>query len=389
MNILIVTSYSTGQGHKSITEALLSQFKKIAPEDRTVVIDGFETGNVVAKASGRAYNALAVYAPWLWGAMYAFFDAASGLMNKLMARSIKNGFLERIEEIKPDVIVSVHAAFVGSILDIMEKAGKSVPVVVVVADLDNVTSLWLDKRAASIICPTEEAARRIRSLGMPEEKVKVVGLPVRERFLAKPAELAGPKDEGLPLALLISGSQGSKKSRKMIKALLDSKRCRVRAITGSNALLKSSLELLFCRKLGQELEVLGFTQEVDKHMREADFLIARASPNVLMEAVCMEKPLIVTETFYGQERKNPQFILNHNLGIECRKLKKLPDAVDSLMKDGQKLYDSIRESQKAFKNSASSALICEMALSAARESKSGVIARGEPSSLFEADFYAG
>jgi processive 1,2-diacylglycerol beta-glucosyltransferase len=367
MKILIVTSYGTGQGHKSITEALLSQFKKLAPEGTvTTVMDGFETGNWVAKVSGKAYNALAVYAPWLWGAMYAFFDAASGLMNKLTAKSIKRGFLERIDKIKPDVIVSVHAAFVGSIIDILEKAGKRIPVVVVVADLDNVTSLWRDKRAAAIICPTEEAAKRILDLGMPEEKVKIASLPVREKFNSNDAEKRSKNDR--PLALLISGSQGSKKSRKMIKKLLKSKLCRVRVITGSNTLLKSALEIRFFRKLGRELEVLGFTTEVDKHMREADFLIARASPNVLMEAVSMEKPVIITETFYGQERKNPQFILKHNLGIVCKSLRKLPSAVASLIKNGGQLYNSITQSQRAFKNSSSSALICEIAMSVAQDS---------------------
>jgi processive 1,2-diacylglycerol beta-glucosyltransferase len=366
MNILFVTSFSTGQGHKSITEAIRSQIARQAPHARITVVDGFAIGNWLSRASGKVYNNLALYAPRLWGAIYRWCDFARNSTNKLTAKCIREGFIECLDENSPDVIVSVHAAFVGSILRILSEERRVVPVISVIADLDNVTSLWHDPRVHSILCPTLEASKRMLALGLPEDKVKIFGFPVRDEFLSAKDE---QKDESGPLkALLISGSQGSKKTRAIVKSLMDSKSCSMRIITGSNALLKSMLELLFAKHIGKGIEIMGFTKEVEKCMREADFLIARASPNVLMEAINLEKPLVITETFYGQERKNPKFILKHNLGIVCRSPKKLPKAISGMMEDGATLFNSIKGSQRNYKKPEAAAHIAEHIIEAAQES---------------------
>jgi processive 1,2-diacylglycerol beta-glucosyltransferase len=69
LNILFITSNSTGQGHKSITEALSSQIMCLSPDANISVIDGFAEGNAIAIASGRIYNTIAVFFR-LYGGLY-------------------------------------------------------------------------------------------------------------------------------------------------------------------------------------------------------------------------------------------------------------------------------------------------------------------------------
>ncbi|MDR1540708.1 MAG: glycosyltransferase [Clostridiales bacterium] len=344
MNILFVTSFSTGQGHKSITEALKAQIERQMPEARITVVDGFAIGNWAARASGRVYNAIAVYMPLLWGMLYRFCDFAHNSINRLTAYCIKDGFINCVNFHDPDLIISVHAAFVGSILSILSEKSKSIPVISVIADLDNITSLWSDKRVHSIVCPTEEACKRMRELGMPDEKLKHFGFPVRDEFISNeepPAPEAGKRIS----ALLISGSQGSRKIKSIVKSLSADGSCKMCIITGSNALLKAELE----KVQNDFIDVLGFTSEIVKYMKQADLLIARASPNVLMEAVNLGKPVIVTDSFYGQEKKNPKFMTSHRLGIFCGKPRKIVKAIDMLKADNFKLLKEISKNQMDYR----------------------------------------
>jgi processive 1,2-diacylglycerol beta-glucosyltransferase len=349
MNILFITSYSTGEGHKSITEALCKQIERQDANARISVIDGFAIGNWVARTSGRIYNTLAVHCPYLWEIIYRMADVFPVLINFLTAQCLKKNLLKHIESSQPDIIISVHAAFVGSTLMLLEGAGLSIPVVSIVADLDNVTKLWADKRALAVICPTEEAKQKMVSSGMPEDKVKVLGFPIRQEFINRVDSHTDQAENEILSALLVSGSQGSRRILKIVKILVEHQTCQMRIITGKNKTLKKALEQRYTDTSGSKIEVLGFTTEIDKYMLQADILIARASPNVVMEAVNLRKPVIITDFFYGQEKKNPAFIENHHLGVVCTDLQHLPEVLQSLCANNSVKLRAIQNSQDAFR----------------------------------------
>ncbi|MDR3239630.1 MAG: glycosyltransferase [Clostridiales bacterium] len=347
MNILFLTSYSTGQGHKSITEALCRQIERLAPETNITIVDGFASGNWAARASGQVYNMLAVYFPYLWKLIYPLTDVFPHFINRVTARCIGKELLKRVRETNPDLIVSVHAAFVGASILLLRKRKLSIPVVSVVADLDNVAALWADRDAYAVVCPTEEAKNKMLAVGMPEDKLPVLGFPIRESFTKKDAANPHGDTENLT-ALLISGSQGSRRIQKIVRVLLDNHTCRMRIITGKNFILKKALELRYASRLGHEIEIMGFIKEIDQYMCQADFLIARASPNVVMEAVALNKPVVITDFFYGQEKKNPAFIENHHLGVVCTDIQRLPSVIAGLSADDGAGWRAIQKSQAMY-----------------------------------------
>ena len=373
MNILFITSNSTGQGHKSITEAISTQLKCLSPDINISVIDGFAEGNAIAAASGRIYNTIAVFFPIIWELIYRFCDHAYRLINKLTVSCTQSGILRAIEHSKPNLIISVHATFVGSVLSIMEKNNLNIPLISIIADLDNVSSLWFDKRARAIICPTQEAKRKMIVAGMPPEKLFVFGFPLRRQFTDHLYTDENTEIEGFcyksdkPLALLINGSQGSARSMRIVNTLLSADCCRICVVTGSNKILRKTLEKRFKSELGNRLNVIGFTKELDKYMRAADFLIIRASPNVLMEAVCLGKPIIATYAFFGQEKKNPAFIQNHKLGVFCKKTKLLPDVIERLIKNNAEGLKEITKNHAAFYKRDSAKRIAKFALQCAEK----------------------
>ena len=364
-SILIISADNTGSGHKSISQTLQQQISKLDPGVQISVVDGFSLGKRMLNMTSKLYNPLVVNMPALWGLIYRLGDHFVWLVRAFVSRHIRDKLLECLEDVRPDVIVSVHAVFIGSVLNILEKEKMDIPVIPFIADLDNVSGLWADKRSKCTLCPSVESKQTMLSLGIPEDKLRLVGFPVREEFSRYSPE---PPDEGRVVPdeeasiLLINGSQGSQRILEMSKVLLEHSNARISIIAGNNSSLKKCLERKLSQYTGARVRVYGFTKDIKTHMLAADILIIRASPNVLMETVNLCKPIIVVGALKGQEEKNPQFVARHNLGIVCTNVKKLPGMVSELLsQNGDKLKE-IRDSQIRFRNPLAAREIAEFIL---------------------------
>lgn len=354
LKIMFLSAEKTGSGHKSITESLKHQLKILNPNVEVSVIDGFSLGNKLMSWTGNSYNFFAVYTPALWSFVYKIGDFTVRPAISIFGSMINKKLMKCIEEVKPDIIVSVHALFLGSVLNVLKKNKLDIPVMPVIADLDNVARLWGDKRSACTICPSIESKHTMLSAGLLEEKLKLTGFPVRAEFCELSSDDATSSKaydeftikEKLNF-LIVSGSQGSAQILKITEALLKAKNSCVTIIAGNNKILKSYLEKELA-SFGERVNILGFTKEIKKYMKEADMLVVRASPNVLMEAINLNKPIIVTGSLMGQEAKNPDYILKHGLGVVCKDMKKLPGVVEELLAENGKKINEIKENQRNF-----------------------------------------
>ena len=238
-NILIISSNYTGHGHKSITESLC---EKIAENNdiKVHVVDGFSLGGNTLLNIGKSYGPITRKAK-----NYGRWDISSinpSLVNHFIELIIKNNFLKLLKEVKPDVILSVHPNFNGSILNILEKHYIKIPFITLIADLVSIYPLWADKRADYIISPTEEAKDKCIEYGVPEENIKVLGFPVRSRFyrhIAQHRKISYKADTPLK-CLIMSGGEGVGNMRKIAESLLDNFNCRVKIVAGRNVKLKKS-----------------------------------------------------------------------------------------------------------------------------------------------------
>ena len=366
-HILFISADDTGHGHKSIIEALRQQIAKLDKSVQVTVVDGFSLGNKVLHAASSIYNPLVVNIPALWGFFYRMGNHFVKWTNAFVSKLIEDKLKKLLEEVCPDVIVSVHGVFVGSVLNILEKERLDIPFIPIIADLDNVSHFWADRRSKYTLCPSVESKQTMLSLGIPEEKLKLVGFPVREEFCdpapAKPKEGNTLAEEGASV-LMINGSQGSRRIMKMAKILLACSNCRISIVAGSNASLKECLERELALYLGSRVRIYGFTKDIKKHMLAADILVVRASPNVLMEAVNLCKPVIVTGALKGQEEKNPEFVVRYNLGLVCRDLKKLSDSISELLSQNGKRLQEIYAGQLRFRNPHAAREIAEFIIGA-------------------------
>ncbi|MED4228576.1 MGDG synthase family glycosyltransferase [Neobacillus cucumis] len=347
--LLIISSNHTGHGHKSITESLCERVN--AHHDVKIhVVDGFRLGKDLLLKIGKSYGPITRNSENLWKMIWKLSAKKASLVDNFIETLIRDNFLQLLCEVKPDIILSVHPNFNGSILNILEKENINIPFVTLIADLVNIYPLWVDKRADYIISPTYEAQNKCIEFGIPGEKIKLSGFPVRSRFFLKNSNQRKYYEKGQPLnCLIMSGGEGVGNMKKIAVNLLNHFDCTVKIVAGKNEKLKSKLEKSL-QPFGERVEIYGFTQNIQDLMLTSDIAFTRGSPNVMFEAIASNTPLIITGALPGQEEDNPAFAEKLNLGMVCKNPKEIQHTVAQLLEhDGEKLNDII-DSQRNFIN---------------------------------------
>lgn len=372
LRILFISTKYTGHGHQSITDALTEQLQIISPQTEIEVIEGFDLGGRLGRFMGHLYGPLTQHARPLWASCYHTFRLFPGLFNKNTAFLLRfrREFRQVLTKTNPDLIVTVHPGFVGSVINVLQHYRLSIPVVPIIADLISINSLWSDSRAYCTISPTEEARDRIINQGVPPDKIKVFRFPVRRKFSEPAAKLKEEELSAYRLPdrlnfLLISGAEGTGNLSATAQTLLRNFDCRVTIITGRNKQLQSSLKSSLLPMYPDRAVVLGFVDNIEEYLLTSDLLITRASPNTMMEAITCCVPLVVTDAVPGQERENPDYIVKHGLGITCRDILQLPREIKRLLAEDGRLLRQIRLNQYYYRDLQASRKLASFLLEAA------------------------
>ena len=185
--LLILTSVRTGGGHVSLTEAVTEQLDRREDAEYRVV-DGFDLMNSAQRwllADSYGWITRRRWMLWLWRLGYRVVEHHPNLSVRIFEHCCRRRFLALQREFQPDGILAVNPCFVGSIINIMKKAGTEVPLLCMQADLLDIPAAWFDRRTAYNIALTEEAGAYSAQKGIAPERLTVGGFPVRRRFFEK------------------------------------------------------------------------------------------------------------------------------------------------------------------------------------------------------------
>ncbi|MDP4143613.1 MAG: UDP-N-acetylglucosamine--LPS N-acetylglucosamine transferase [Bacillota bacterium] len=347
-NILIISSDHTGHGHKSITESLCEKI----PQNSNInihVVDGFSLGGHSLLKIGKSYGPITRHVEGLWQLIWSISSIKPDLINKIISSLIRTNLLKLLDKVKPDLILSVHPNFNGSVIDILEEQNLKIPFITLIADLVSIYPLWADPRAAAIISPTEEAKEKCIEYGVTEEKIKVFGFPVRSKFHNHNGKHHYDINTSLN-CLIMSGGEGVGNMSNIAKILLDNFNCNVKIVAGRNIALKEHLEKSLIGKYGNKVQIYGFTKNIQDLMLSSDIAFTRGSPNVMMEAISCNVPIIITGALPGQEQGNPEFAAKYNLAVICENLDNLKNTIDNLLLNNAEKLNQIKNSQRAYIN---------------------------------------
>lgn len=338
MNKYLLIALATGGGHHSVAKALELRLKEAGHE--TLTIDLFkeiESKNLDRLVCG-GYNLIATKAPRLYEPIYRGGNRdvlARGYFG-LTRRVCRHKVQEYVDAYGPTTIIAVHP-IVTDILGGMKLEGKleNIEIVSVITDyLAHHAYARKHKGVDKYLVATTTTKEDLINRGVLPEKVYPYGIPVRREFYNEYQK----KEKKMFTVLVMGGSLGSKGIFKVIQQLTDfQEKIKILIVCGKDIKLKNKLDFYLKEKDNKNIEVYGFTDNVDQLMEEADVLISKPGGASLTEAILKRIPMLIPYTLGGQEKENLEYAVREGIALKIKDINQINEIVQDFYEHREKL----------------------------------------------------
>jgi hypothetical protein len=255
-----------------------------------------------------------------------------GPLVKLLAGHFRNS--------DADLLVSVIPHFNQEIAEAWKLVHPERPFVTLITDIaDFPPHFWIESTEKQYaICGSEKAVQQARAIGKDAAHIfQTSGMILRPDFYL-PDEtdpVALRRELGLQpdrmTGMLLFGGFGSKVMLEIVEQLDRAQLpLQLIVICGRNEKLAEALR---SRKWSLPLHIVGFTKEVHRLMRAADFLIGKPGPGSVAEAMMRKLPVILECNAWTlpQERYNTEWVREKRVGIVLRNFREIVGGVKQLL----------------------------------------------------------
>ncbi len=318
--ILILTA-DYGYGHRSAANAVAEALKKTYGIDCSVEIvnpmDDPRAPAVLRDGEG-SYDKIVRVAPDLYKLGYEVVDTRviSGLIKNGFTLMLFNALREIIHTKQPDGIVCTYPyQEILSAIFALEK--RRIPCLTVVTDLATVNRLWFHPAADLCLVPTQTVYDLAIKAGLPADKVKILGIPVRPELTKGNQDQASLRlSLGWRPDLFTVLAIGSKRAEHLYDALkvLNHSGLPVQLVVvagGDDELYQRIQET----EWHAETHCYNFVDEMGTFMRAADCVMGKAGGLTVSEALACGLPLILVDVIPGQETGNAEHVVSGNAGV--------------------------------------------------------------------------
>jgi UDP-N-acetylglucosamine:LPS N-acetylglucosamine transferase len=339
-----VVFHDGGGGHRNAALALqtvISQQQRDWQVELIQFQDLTDRLDVLRRLTGiriqQQYNIL-LQNGWTLGSTYLLRVLQATI--RLFHRPMVN-LLEKVWREKPaDLLISVIPHFNRQICESWTKVYPGRPFVTIITDLaDFPPRFWIEPvKDQYVIAGTEKAADQARAMGHDDAHVFLTsGMILRPDFYvddnSDPVALRREMGlrEGLPTAIVLFGGHGSKVMYDITERLnAAGLPLQLILICGRNDELAAKLRV---HQWKMPIHVVGFTKEVHRLMRAADFLIGKPGPGSIAEAMVRKLPVLIECNAWTlpQERYNAEWVTEKGVGIVLNSFENVVEGVKRML----------------------------------------------------------
>ena len=275
---------------------------------------------------------------WTLGSVYLLrlLQATIRLFHGPLVHLLENFWREK----PADLLVSVIPHFNRELCESWSKVYPGRPFVTLITDLaDFPPRFWIEPmKEQYVIAGTERAAEQARSLGHDDAHIfKTSGMILRPDFYAPDNSdpVALRKELGLrtdlTTAIVLFGGHGSRAMYEIAQRL-DAAQVPLQLILicGRNEELAAKFN---AQQWRMPIKVIGFTKEIHKLMRAADFLIGKPGPGSIAEAMVRKLPVLIECNSWTlpQERYNAEWVAEKRVGIVLHSFREAVSGVQRML----------------------------------------------------------
>jgi processive 1,2-diacylglycerol beta-glucosyltransferase len=367
MNKKILLMYITHvSGHHSATLAIEQAINSLNPHPEVLNIDGFGYSYpLMEKITHAIYMGVIDKIPIIWDMMYDNPKIANNLssLKEAIYRKNRGKIKNLIESENCKVAICSQAFPCGMIADYKRHCSKDIKLIAVITDFIP-HSYWVYEEIDFYVVGSLKAQETLLNKGVPEEKIRLYGIPIDPKFSRNLDKGSMARELGLvldkPIVLIMGGGHGLGPIAKLVESIDNSGLdLNLLVVAGIN---KKVFNYLRNHKFKNKVYTYGYIDYIDKLMAISDILITKPGGITTAEALAKNLPMIIIKPLPGQEQNNTNFLLEQGVVSKADDIK---DAVSKLvfLLNNPKELQKIKENISRLSMPLSSLKIAELALS--------------------------
>ena len=339
---VLITYATYGSGHKTVANYVYEYLNKYSNYE-IKIIDLMDYENLIGYISKKAFeqNFKHKTSSIIFSIIYEIMDyKATTIPYRQVTKSVfKNKKLkEDIISFNPDLLISTH--FFGNIIVGMLNKKKLTNAKIISIIPDYVShEMWIkdEKSIDAFIVSNEIVKQQLIEEKINSKKIYPYGLPLSEKFknLEDVTDIKikyHVNNKKKNFLFFAGGSIGSTFSYDYLKKLLAKNYdINIIYVCGKNEKLKRKASKLVAKNNYQNVNILGFSNEVNNLLNIADVVITKPGGLSITECLEMKKPMLLIPGNGGQEIYNARFICRNGYGLKCKTPKKLAKTVGNLL----------------------------------------------------------
>ncbi len=361
---VIIMHASVGSGHKSAARAIAQAFRSLRgtdgfPADLSVevldvldfariAIDGNKTASLFTGATRPIYDVTWRYTLTgrvLWGGGTAW------------SRIMFPAFNAYVERVRPLAVVTTHITAANVAVGARMITGVEYPVVCVPTDYE-VEGFWPHREADLFCVATEAMEETLRPRRVPEDRIRLTGIPIRPGFCAASSREETLDRFGLPhdkLIVLVMAGAGLSQPYVRMRAALEQaypylgrfSSMHFVFIPGRDRAYEQGIRRNFEAMGLPNVSVLGYVSGMAELMEAADLAILKSGGLTVTECLCADLPMLLLGKSYGQEKANTVMLTSlgaalhvttpRELVAALQRIDENPEALKALLVNGEAL----------------------------------------------------
>jgi 1,2-diacylglycerol 3-beta-galactosyltransferase len=259
-----------------------------------------------------------------------------------------NVLREIIRQKQPDVIVCTYLFYQGLLSAIFTIEKRHIPLLTIVTDLETVQSLWFHPVADVCLVPTQTVYDLAVQAGLPPEKVKITGIPVRPELMKGDQDRVSLRQSlGWRPDLFTVLAVGSKRVEHLYESLrvLNHSGLPVQLVVVAGGDDERYLNFQETQ-WHVETHCYNFVTEMGTFMRAADCILSKAGGLIVSESLACGLPLILIDVIPGQETGNANHVVSGNAGVLARDPIEVLETVCHWLEKDKSLYHQQAENAR-------------------------------------------
>jgi processive 1,2-diacylglycerol beta-glucosyltransferase len=343
---ILVLYASGGIGHRRAAQALVQAFQQRGAEE-VQIEDALDHGATIYRQLYTGfYHELSEKAPALWEYAYRLTDKTekddTHFVNELrifLDRLAVTELDELVSAFKPDAIVCTHFLPMHVLGHYKQKGKLRVPLYGVVTDYTG-NAKWVCPEIDHYYVAVPKTAQMLVERGAEESRITITGIPIDPAIVEpkdSPAMRQKHQIEQAPVITLIGSALNVERVRHMVMNMLTyGLSGTLFVVAGRNYELQDTLTDLQSTPT-LDLRVLGFVDYLDDLITASDLIITKSGGLIVSEIMARHTPMVVIDPIPGQEHWNADYIVSVGAGVQVRVAEMVPETVQNLLNNPQRL----------------------------------------------------